>query len=179
MGPIGRVAHAGVSAREAGMTVEAMRPRPRRSQRRALVVFVALGLLVVGALSVVSAAQLTVSSSAIGVYSAARCSSATLSVHVNPTGSTFMNYNKTAVRITNYPASCNGMSVTVAVSNSAGALLATGTATCGASPCIITTGSYPALQAAGADVLIATWGVPASWDSVCTLSFFGLIMTCT
>jgi hypothetical protein len=161
------------------MTIEATRPRARRARRRALTALVVVELLVVAAVSVASAAQMTVSSSAVGVYSATRCSSATLSVHVNPTGTTWFNQTKSAVRITNYPAVCNGSVVNVAVSAASGALLASGSATCGASPCVIPTGSYNAVSAADASVLISTWGVPASWDSVCTLSLFDIIMTCT
>jgi hypothetical protein len=114
-----------------------------------------------------------VSSSAVGVFSAARCSSATLSVHVNPTGTTYLwQYNKTAVRIVNYPSACNGQEVEVTVSNASGTALASGSATCSAPACTITTGSYNAPSAANASVLIATWGVPASWDSVCTIGGF-------
>ena len=159
------------------MTVEARSPRRRRPRRRRLALLVALELLVVGAVAVASAAQLTVSSSTIGVYSATRCSSATLSVHVNPTGLS-VGQNKSAVRITNFPAACFGRATQVAVSNASGALIASGSATCSAAACTIATGSYNAPSATGAHVLVSTWGVPASWDSVCTV-FLGFLMTCT
>jgi hypothetical protein len=159
------------------MTVEARRPRPRRSRRRALAVFIALELLAVGALSVASAAQLTVSSSAVGVFSDTRCNSATLSVHVSPTGWS-IGQNKSAVQITNFPDACFTRTTEVAVTNSAGTLIASGSATCGTTTCTITTGNYNATSATDAHVLVSTWGVPASWDSTCTI-VLGFLMTCT
>jgi hypothetical protein len=159
------------------MTIEATRPRARRSRKRVIAAIVAVELLVIAAVSVASAAQLTVSSSAVGVYSATRCSSATLSVHVNPTGFSF-GQNKSAVRITNFPAACFGQTTQVTVSNSAGTAIASGSATCSAAACTIATGTYNAPSATGAHVLVSTWGVPASWDSVCTV-VFGIFMTCT
>ena len=159
------------------MTKVATRPRARRSRRRALTALVAVELLAVAAVSVASAAQLNVSSSTIGVFTDARCSSATLSVHVNPTGFSF-GQNKSAVRITNFPAACFGRTTQVAVSNASGTLIASGSATCSAAACTIATGSYNAPAATGAHVLVSTWGVPASWDSVCTV-IFGIFMTCT
>jgi hypothetical protein len=159
------------------MSVEARRPRPRRSRQRAFAALVALELLAVATLSVASATQLTVSSSAIGAYSAARCSSATLSVHVSPTGWS-IGQNKTAVQITNFPDVCFGGTTEVAVTNSAGTLIASGSATCSTTTCTIPTGSYNAPSATDAHVLVSTWGVPANWDSTCTV-ILGFLMNCT
>lgn len=139
-------------------------------------------LLLVGA-GIASAAQLGVTAQNRHVETLARCSTTLFSVHVNPTGFS-IGLNKTAVRITNYPAACNGRTVLVGVSNGAGTLLASGTATCSASPCVITTGSYNATQVTRAHVVtstvtpLSTQGKSASWDSVCTV-FLGIFMTCT
>ncbi len=146
--------------------------------RRTLTIAGALLVLAFGSLGVAAAAQLTVTSTDFLVQSDEPCSLANLSVHVDPTGVSF-GQNKSAVQITNYPAACNGQSVTVAVSNTSGSLLTTGTATCSGSPCSISTGTYSGISAANASVLVNTWGVPSSWDSSCSLFFFNIFMNCS
>jgi len=152
------------------------RNREQRPRHRLALLGIAVGLLAVAGIGIASAAHLTVTSANLYVTSASRCTNATLSVHVSPTGFSF-GQNKSAVQITNFPAACFGRTTQVAVSNAAGALIASGSATCSAATCTIATGSYTAPSATGAHVLVSTWGVPASWDSTCTVIF--IFMTCT
>ncbi len=153
--------------------------RRQRKSRRVGIAGAAVAALVLLGLSASSASQLAVTTNRLATFSASRCTNTTMSVHVSPTGVVWFDQNKSAVQITNYPAGCNGQTVEVAVSNSTGTLLASGSATCSTSPCVIPTGTYNAMNAADGSVLISTWGVPASWDSVCTLSIFNWRMTCT
>ncbi len=143
------------------------RARPHRPRHRLALTVIASSIVVATGLALASAAYLTVTSSDLAVFSAERCSSATLSVHVNPTGFSF-GQNKSAIQITNFPAECFGQTTQVAVSNAAGTLLASGSAVCGAATCTIATGTYNAPSVTDAHVLVSTWGVPASWDSTCT-----------
>ncbi len=153
----------------------------RRPFRMSAAVATALGLLLMTGLGLASATHLTVSSTGMSVFSDAPCSTATLSVHVSPTGTTYLwQYNKSAVSIVNYPAACDGATVQVVVANSSGTALATGSGTCNSPSCTISTGSYNATNAANASVLVSTWGVAASWDSVCTVGgFLNIRMDCT
>jgi hypothetical protein len=98
-------------------------------------------------------------------------------VHVNPTGLS-LGQNKSAVQIDNVPAACFGKAFQVTVANGSGTAIATGSATCSAAACTITTGTYTAPSAATAHVLADTWGIPASWDSTCTV-ILGFLMNCT
>ncbi len=127
-------------------------------------------------LGIAAAAHLTVTSSGIHVTTVQRCSDATLSVHVNPTGFS-LGTGKAAVRVTNFPAACDGLTVEVVVANGAGTQLATGSATCSGSPCVIPTGTYTATSATGASVLVGSWGLPASWDSACNTVW--IFMNCS
>jgi hypothetical protein len=153
-----------------------VRRRVQRRHRPAILAITAI-LLAVAGFGIASAANLTVTSAGLGVYSATRCTSTALSVHVNPTGLSF-GQTKSAVQIDNVPAACFGDAFQVTVANGAGASIATGFATCSAAACTIATGTYTAPSAASAHVLADTWGIPASWDSTCTV-IFGFLMTCT
>jgi hypothetical protein len=167
--------------REVTMAEERSVGRRRHQSRRVGLAGAALATLVLLGLSASSASQLSVTSSRVAVFSATRCTNTTMSVHVDPIGQTsWWQHNKTAVKIFNYPASCNGSSVDITVTNGAGAAIASGTATCNSPTCTISTGSYDASTAAGVSMLAATWGLPSSWDSVCTLSgFLNFYMDCT
>ena len=157
-------------------------PRPGRRERRPRARWQAIILAAVlaaglGGLGVANAAHVVVRTHDDLTAAMSRCSTATLSVHVSPTGLSF-SQDKTAVQITNYPAACYGLTVQVGVSNSAGTLLTSGSATCSAATCVIATGTYTAPQVTKSHVLAGTWGMTSSWDSTCTV-ILGFIMTCT
>lgn len=149
------------------------RPRPRR---RALAIVSALAALALGGLGVAAAAQLAVTGSGHAIFTDQRCSDATLSVHVSPTGFS-IGTGKSAVQITNFPAACNGLTVDVVLAGGSGTSLATGSATCAGSPCTIPTTGYTGTAPTSASVLVGAWGVPASWDSTCTTLW--IFMTCS
>jgi hypothetical protein len=164
-------------------TTEARRSGPRiararrpRLARRALATVSALAAVALTGLGVAAAAQLAVTGSGHAIFADQRCSDATLSVHVSPTGFS-IGTGKSAVQITNFPAACNGLTVDVVVANGAGGSLATGSATCSGSPCTIPTTGYTATAPTSASVLVGSWGVPASWDSTCTTLW--IFMTCS
>ena len=139
----------------------AVRRRQRRSRRASLAGAAVTALVLLG-LSASSASQLTVTTTSIATFTDSRCTNATMSVHVDPTGQTsWWQYNKTAVRIVNFPTSCNGSSVAVTVTNGAGGAIASGTATCN-SPTVHDRDRYRTTPrtAAGVSMLAATWGVP-------------------
>ncbi len=153
-----------------------VRDRVLRPRHRLSILAVAVALVAVGGIGIASAANLTVTSAGLVVYSAARCSSATLSVHVDPTGWSLAG-NKSAIQITNVPAECFTKPFQVAITDGAGTAIATGNATCSTATCSISTSSYDPTSAAHAYVLADTWGIPASWDSTCTVIWF--LMDCT
>ncbi len=146
--------------------------RPRlREGLLAAAVALAIALLATG-----SAAQLNVNTHVIDTFSAARCSGTTLSAHTSPTGFNFST-NRNAVQITNYPAACNGLTVNVDVRNGAGTQLATGSATCSGSPCVISTTTYNVTAPSDMHVQAGSWGMPTNWDTTCSRILFWY--TCT
>lgn len=112
-----------------------------------------------------SASQLIVNSGGIAVYERVACSNATMSVRV---GGGAVGANRTSAVVSNIPAACLGSTIQVALVSSSGSLLGSGSATCGSTPCTISTSTYNAPSVVGAQTLVATWNVPASWDSSCT-----------
>ncbi len=136
----------------------------RRTLRTRVIPLAALGVLALGGLALGSAAHLTVTATDRGIFFAEPCTFDTVTVGVSPTG---IGATKTAVAVTNFPSSCYGNTVQVTVANAAGTQLATGSGTCSAASCTITTGSYDAPSVTQTHLLVSTWGVPSTWGTTC------------
>ncbi len=144
----------------------------RLGHRRGRLVLLAelLVLAVSGGVAIfATAAQLAVDSPDLSEFWGSPCTHDPLSVRVQPAG---FGASRSAVRITNVPTECFGNTFEVAVSDSGGNLLASGSATCSTANCQITTGTYNAPSVTDAHALASTWGIPASWDTTCTYIIF-------
>ena len=113
-------------------------------------------------------AQLTVSSGDVSQYTDVDCTDDVLSVTVS---GGLIGASRNGVVVSNIPVSSQNLSFEVALSNSSGNLLASGTATCTAATCTISTGTYNAPSVTDADMLVDTWGIDTDWDGSCTWFF--------
>ncbi len=143
--------------------------RRRRRRNRIPSLLGALVLLTVATVGMASAAQLIVSSPDISTFSAAPCTYDTLSVRVSPAG---FGASRSAIQVSGIPAECFGNTFQVGVSDTAGTLLASGSATCSAATCTIPTDTYNAPSVTDTHALAATWGIPSNWASACYYIIF-------
>jgi len=143
--------------------------RRRRRQRRRIALVASVTLIGGIAAIFAAAAQLGVNSTDLSEFWESPCTYSTLSIGVQPAG---FGANRSAVRITNVPAECFGSTFEVGVSDSSGALLASGSGVCSAANCQISTGSYYAPSVTDAHALVDTWGIPATWGTTCTYIIF-------
>jgi hypothetical protein len=142
--------------------------RRRRRERKASLLG-AITLAIWATVGVAAASQLGVNSTDISEFFYSACSTDTVSVRVSPAG---FGASRSAVSISGFPAACYGSTVQVGVSNSAGTLLASGSATCSAATCTVSTGTYNAPSVTDSHILVDTWGIPSSWDTTCRYIIF-------
>jgi hypothetical protein len=134
--------------------------------RRGLVVLSWVIAAIALGLATANAAQLAIAGSGPAVYSQVRCGTGPVGVTYSgtPSGGSY-----TAVSISSIPSSCNGLPLQVALVNSSGTLLASGSGTAATGTMTLSTGSYTGTAVSSVEVLIGTWAVPATWTGPTTV----------
>lgn len=131
--------------------------------KRVLVAATVVLAILLGSVSLASAAQLSLPPGSLGAFSVTdRCTQA---VTVSPT--TVASGSASGAQVTGLTNECAGREIQLTLFGTSGDAIVTGTTTIaasGATSADVTTTSFTAADIAGAAVTIGTWGVPATWS---------------
>ena len=137
------------------------RRRARASRRWAIAASAIVAAVCLG-LAIADAAQLPVGGNGLFLGNLARCTNGPVAI---TGGSTHVGSTFTSVQLSSVAAPCAGRTAQVAVYNSAGAAIATGSGTATTGSFDVATTNFPYSAVAGVAVLFDTWGVPTTWTA--------------